>query len=422
MMNSSIKEFNVEITDQKLASLERDQIVKVNITKFERHYTLIPPSHGKQNDPFFYNRLRLFLSRCAQPGGTAASSANSGKSLIREIYEHNMLPDDSELYGLINYYPYLNKLTSFLWLQLDDLYFNDGSLRIIKSEDDYQIFDYPNAELIKQNLASNDYFHGERVIIGTNDRSENIEFIANQENILQKSQEHALVFGISASPLLIRQGKVLTLAQILSSQQIGDPRHYIRIPYTERGPVLLKEFTNLFRFQKGNEIINALHATSLNMPLEKSISSQEVDFIINAFQQDKAYGKDFNITYLTDENALVFPYLKPAPYNHLLFGITFEGELILIQTGGRYGNITGQQGLDLEELLNFLKKIQKEFNIKHLFTGSQGRDTDNIVTGEFDGDELRIHNHTTQGGSFNLGDNYVRGQVTTPRVLIGRME
>lgn len=360
---------------------------------------------------------RSIADKRLQPMGTAANSAdNQHQSVIKCLNGSKgedgkpLLPGPHDNWGAERLVLPLDYEIIAL-MQLDGLRYNIGSARINWVNEEVVITDSPTAELVE--LLNNPdyadrleefgldpvetlkYLQKDRHFICSTHAGENIilkleyregESYANQiERLKEMVKDKDVISGFSSHPELIipndNTPRHLTCDEICELGLGNDPRHVVYCPY-KGFPILGAELARAITQGRSKEIGDSLYrGTRISLKLSETLAQlgQDINELKNILNE-QGYAGRFEI----DENSKTITIqLREQVYNHLLPCFTEKGELIVIQTSGIHGNITGQDGLTLTELVEMMKQInnKRAEGDKIIFCafGSQGRDVNDIA-------------------------------------------
>lgn len=389
---------------------------------------LLDMLYGGQVDEETLERLKrqwpkTAAGAAALAGGTAASSQEKEAfSVIKMLNSAPSLksgPEDN--YGL---FTEMNGIEAAVGFQGYGLPFNDGAARWGFTEAGTpQLTDLPLQ--ILQDMGMYHQGSHKRVFIGTTQEGVNKGVVVYSGEELATLQAEGFRDALGSWPTFIENGHVNSPAEILRDIG-GDPRHYYRVPFAKR-PIGLEMFAQMARMHPDKMSAALLDKEPIEIPLSTNWSAPEAKAtLVQEFKNDKVYGPDFDIKVDEERNVLQLPYLEPAPYNHLMYGVDEDGQSVILQIGGRQGPVTGQFGLTVLEIPEMLKQIQDKSGKKIMFlvAGSQGRDPDNVLTYKKNGDGAEILDYTHRPGSrFNVtpadkGGDFNRNKVTTNRDLL----
>lgn len=386
---------------------------------FSSDYTIVPPTITSPFLASTYGDEILYLAALA--GSVAKSAASITMSPIKKITEEVIgLPSEENGYGASNKFD--GKITDYFGylLQPNGTCFNDLSVIAYTINNIHKVSDYPYEILKSKKLGSDSYLYGRtRSIIGTNQAGKNITLeipidVALEEVMLG----NGLVSLVGSSPRLITNGKALDRTDVLADPW-SDARHYIAHPYCDiEGPWILRGLVEMHRNGRTSEIISAIYN---DQTIQIPIYGTDIEKAKESIIKDKRYGQEYqNSTRFEVVNGVTvvkMPGLREAYYNHLLFGLTKKGEIVVVQTSGRNGKVTGNNGITLTEATKLARYLCENFNIQTLWFGSQGNDVSNIVNVNKGAilDLTGVSDHI-----FRIDLPLPRGKATSDRIFVAK--
>jgi hypothetical protein len=224
--------------------------------------------------------------------------------------------------------------------------------------------------------------------------------------------------AIAASPPLVLPGEngeinYLSLEEAIGNFAAKDMRHYIYLPYFNERSLLYPELARMQGLDPTGIVpsIDGGIAKRILLPLRESLEGSSVEILQEVLDATPYQGR-----YKINGNKIEINLLEGV-YSHLVLGVTQHGKIVVIQTSGTHGNITGNDGPSYRHLVAMIKDANQqppflEDPINCAFSGSQGNDVSKVICAS-----------AIKGGAPVIADYYGQGfskrdSVTTPRVAI----
>ncbi len=397
-----------------------EQTVYVEMTVFPKGATPIACIHPS------FQPIIVACKNNADIVGVASGGASGAN--IHSLKERLTFPTRKDEYDyFLNQHPKYAGDYDIYQFQVGGWPFNDGSAFFSWEEDEFVTQDGILANKLQERFKQRRLIgiavdHIDRYLYAelTVDTSDPTQFAESLNVYADQFQ-----YFIGSPGLLVENGKTCDLKKILDHFN-GDPRHFLDLPYfgglqsadgykTPSGSPLMGFFQALIRAGHEQTLIDALHN---NQPITVEVTSlspadQE---LLKAMAQSEVGLKEFERLGITTRYvdgvlmSLDVP-VKLGVYNHIVWGITKEGNLAMLRTSGLLnGSVSSKSGITIEGLA----RLCQEVGFMYTMLGSQGRDVPQVLK---NGELVVFENDPTLNNE-SVRDKLLQKEATTPSIFV----